>query len=134
MSFINEYVVNPNATRAAIRAGYSKKSAPSIGSRLLARPDIQMILQEVHEDPSLRKVIARLIFIAELEKVAFSDISDFIEWGPDGIVLNPSVYDRNQNAAVAHVSTRGPYQVRLRLHDKVRALDLLARHYGLYPK
>ena len=44
--FISEYLVDFNATQAAIRAGYSAKTAYSIGNELLKKPDIQQALQQ----------------------------------------------------------------------------------------
>jgi len=123
--FITEYLADENATRAAIKAGYSKRTAHLTGARLLARPHIQKAI----------KVVTRKAFIGKLWDIVDADIRDFVEWGSWGIALKPSVFDRKKNAAIAYVSETGRYGgVKIRLHDKVRALDLLAKHYGLYPK
>lgn len=47
--FCNEYLIDLNATQAAIRAGYSEKTARSIANENLTKPDIQKYIQELQE-------------------------------------------------------------------------------------
>ena len=75
--------------------------------------------------------------IEELALVAFSNLGDFVEWGPDGIKIKDTAGDLNdeQKRCVAEVSeTRSEHSatIRFKLHDKIAALDKLARHLGLY--
>jgi len=72
--------------------------------------------------------------LAELVRIAFADIGNLVDWGPDGITLKPKrELSADDRAAVAEVATGGAGP-RLRLHSKQRALDAIARHFGLYGK
>jgi terminase small subunit-like protein len=69
----------------------------------------------------------------ELGKMAFANIRDYIDWGPDGMELrHNSLLDEDQTAAVADVEPKGNGKVaRLKLYDKLAALNALARHLGM---
>ena len=72
--FAEEYLVDLNATRAAMRAGYSEKTAQKIGSENLSKPDIAVAIAEAQAARSKRTettqdwVIKRLVAIVELVK------------------------------------------------------------------
>jgi phage terminase small subunit len=76
--------------------------------------------------------------VAEFARIAFADIGNLVEWGPEGVTLKPkSALSADDRAAVAEVASgAGKYGAgpRLRLHSKHRALDAIARHLGLYGK
>ena len=74
--FIREYVVDLCASKAARRAGYSCKSARSIGCRLLKLPQIQRKVAEAMEQETQDAALRREQVIAELKAVAFSKASD----------------------------------------------------------
>lgn len=131
--FIDEYLVDLNATQAAIRAGYSRRTARTIAADLLANVYIKAALKVAQDDLARRTGITQEMVIAELKEIAFSRIGDFIEWGPDGIVLKSSGLDADQSAPVADISMKGAAGgVRVRLYDKLRALELLGKHLGLF--
>jgi phage terminase small subunit len=82
--------------------------------------------------------------VLELEKLAFSNIRDFIEMRSDGSVhIDLLRATRNRAAAIHDVVVRGRAEgsgdeggvklTRIKLCDKVKALDMLARHLGMYP-
>lgn len=78
--FIQEYTVDLNGTQAAIRAGYSPKTARSIASETLQRPAVKMAIQK-----ALRANVERLQM---LTAVAFADPRDAIKWDPElGLVV-----------------------------------------------
>ncbi len=95
--FCEEYLVDLNATQAAIRAGYSKKSAYSIGEENLKKPKIRNYLCELLTLRCIRTQVTSDKVIKELRKVAF---------------------------AKKDVTTR----------DRLKALDILAKHVGLFDK
>lgn len=131
-AFVQEYLVDLNATQAAIRAGYSPRSASELGARLLAREHVQEAVRQAQAQRAERVALTADRVVRELARIAFSDPRDLMEWGPDGVVLRPSAeLSAEQAASVAEVagSTSGP---RLKKHDKVKALELLGRHIGLF--
>lgn len=72
--FCEEYLVDLNATQAAIRAGYKKKTARSQGQRLLTNVDIQKYISELQKQQSERTGITADTVLKELEKIALSDV------------------------------------------------------------
>lgn len=136
--FVCEYLVDQNATRAAIRAGYSRKTARAIGSRLLTKVDIQRAIAvrlEKHEVTADRVV-------GELAKIAFSNVADYLAIEPDGSArINFSKITRDEFAGIRELrihaggggaNGRKPSGFRLSLRHKLRALDLLGRYLGLF--
>ena len=72
-AFATEYVIDYNATQAAIRAGYSKKTAYSMGQRLLKNVEVKKMIQELEEAASERTSITKDMVLKELAKIAFVD-------------------------------------------------------------
>ena len=72
-AFVKEYLVDLNATQAAIRAGYSERSAYSIGQENLCKPEIQAAIQEEVKKRSERTEITADMVLREFAKLAFFD-------------------------------------------------------------
>lgn len=89
--FIEEYLVDLNATQAAIRAGYSAKTACEQGSRLLANVKIANALAEAQEKRSERTEITQDMVLRELAKIGFSDIRKAIKWNSNVAVAAPTM-------------------------------------------
>lgn len=79
--FAEEYIVDFNATQAAIRAGYSKKTAYCIGSENLKKPVIQELISESIRDRIRRTHITQERVVLELASVAFADMAKQEESG-----------------------------------------------------
>ena len=135
--FCEEYLIDLNATQAAIRAGYSKKTANEQGARLLVNVSISHYISELkatlRED---NKVTAQMV-IDELVKIGLANIQDFINGGNS--VLELKGLDKNKTAAVAGIKTTinentGSITTDLRFHNKVAALDLLGKHFGIFER
>ncbi len=71
--FVDEYLVDLNATQAAIRAGYSPKTAGQIGERLLKKVEIQTGVQEAMKARENRTHITQDRVLQELSRLAFFD-------------------------------------------------------------
>ena len=71
--FCEEYLIDFNATQAALRAGYSQKTAYSIGDENLRKPEIQSEIQSLIKKRSERTGINADIVIKELVKIALAD-------------------------------------------------------------
>jgi phage terminase small subunit len=134
--FVDEYLVDLNASQSAIRAGFSPRTARFIGYRLLTMPQIKEALGVAQEDLSKRTQVTQERVIAELAAIAFSNIGDIVSWGPEGVSvksadeLSPEIL-----ASVADVSRSGVKEggvVRVRLYDKLKALELLGKHLGMF--
>lgn len=134
--FVDEYLVDLNATQAAIRAGYSAKTAKQQGARLLTNADIAAAVQRGMDKRSERTQVTADKVIRELARLGFSDMRKLMEWGPDGVKLRESDdLDDDDALAVAEVvetTTKDGGSIKLKVHDKQAALVNLGRHLGLF--
>jgi phage terminase small subunit len=139
LRFIEEYVVDLNGKQAAIRAGYSPRSASRVASHMMRhQPQIVNAIDEALAARAARSLTSKDRILLEYARIAFADIRDIIEWGPGGVTLkNPRSLADAGAAAIAEISTvanRNGAQSRLRLHDKKKALDALVRLLGYHEK
>ncbi|MFY0682604.1 MAG: terminase small subunit [Thalassovita sp.] len=140
--FAQEYITDLNATQAAIRAGYSEKTAYSAGQRLLKKVEVQSSIQKAQAKRSKRTEITQDRVLQELARIGFSDIRNAVAWGGKAledkeeergfpVELRPSgEIDEDTAAAISEVSLTGQ-GVKIKMHDKLNALDKLARHLGM---
>lgn len=131
--FVEEYLVDLNGRQAAIRSGYSARSAADLAYRNLRRPAIAAAV-----DRGLRQAVSttRARVVEELAAIAFADAADYFAWGPDGVSVKASDgLDRRLTRAVAEVSetrTSAGGAIRVKLADKLAALEKLARALGMF--
>lgn len=134
--FVLEYLVDLNATRAAIRAGYSPETARSMGSENLSKPDIADAIVAEQTKRRERLELSGDQVLREYARIAFANMSDFVIVGSDGVTVRPmDDLTEDQMAAIAEVTvtpTQNGATVKLKLHDKLRALDALSKHLGLF--
>jgi phage terminase small subunit len=130
--FVEEYLVDLNATQAAVRAGYAPASAHVTSSRILAKRQVRAHVEGVI---AKRFGVTKLSIIEELAAIAFHDIGDYVSWTNDNIRVTPSAeLSPWHRKAIASVRQIGPEAgpIELKLCDKLRALELLARVLGLF--
>jgi len=134
--FIDEYLIDLNATGAAVKAGYSRKTAGFIGAENLKKPMIKEALKVAQENLSRRTQVTQERVIAELAAIAFSNIGDIVSWCPNGLSvksadeLTPEILSAIADVSKSAVKEGG--MVRVRLYDKLRALELLGKYLGLF--
>ena len=142
-AFVREYLIDLNATQAAIRAGYSKRTAGQIGEENLRKPEIAAELKKAMDERAARTEITADRVLAELAKIGFADIRKVFT--PGGGLLPPSDMDDETAASVASVEvvtkrlpgTDGEeaeveYVHKIKAWDKLGALTQLGRHLGLF--
>jgi phage terminase small subunit len=132
--FVREYMIDDNGTQAAIRAGYSKRSAGHIAYDMLHHsPGVKAAAAAAIAARSERLRVTADRVVTELARIAFADWRDYAVWGEDGLQLKPSA-DLSEDAAAA-IAEFHPADdkrpARVKLHAKRAALDLLARHVGI---
>jgi phage terminase small subunit len=135
--FIAEYLVDSNATQAAIRAGFSKKTAYSIGSRLLKNVEVSYEIARRQRALERHLEVSAQGVLAEYAKVAGTRITDYLAFGPDGVVMRDchDIPDRQLDAVqevTERVGAGGVRTVSLKLHSKLDALGALGKHLGLF--
>jgi phage terminase small subunit len=143
--FVDEYMVDFNATQAAIRAGYKAKTAHVIGAENLRKPKIAEEIARRQKDLQRRTEVTQDRVVKELARVAFADATDYacVETltyeNEDGTVspvqiVSPKDTDTlsdDQRAAIAGIK-HGANGIEVKLHDKIKALELLGRHIGMF--
>lgn len=142
--FVDEYMVDLNATQAAIRAGYSPKTAGDIGRQLLRKTPVALAIAERQRALSERTGVTAERVIEELAKIGFANMLDYMRSNSDGDpYLDFSQLTREQAAALAEVTVedfkdgrgedaRDVRRVKFKLHDKRAALVDLGKHLGLF--
>lgn len=142
-AFVQEYLIDLNATQAAIRAGYSEKTAEQQASRLLSNVKVAVKVKEAQEERAQRTEITQDMVLRELAKIGFSDIRNVAAWGStpviedDGVMtypvelVNSSEIDDNTAAAISEVSLTAQ-GVKVKMIDKKGALDSIGRHLGMF--
>ena len=75
--FVDEYLVDLNATQAAIRAGYSERTARAIGQENLTKPDIEAAIQAALRDRQARTEITQDTVVEELTKIGLAEAHDY---------------------------------------------------------
>ena len=121
--FIREYLVDHNATQAAIRAGYSKRTADRIGHQLLKKLEIQDALTEAMLDRSSRLEITADDILRELWILAKSDPTMF-EFA-DGMIKTKEGVPEEMTRAVASVKIKADGHKEFRLWSKPESLKTL---------
>lgn len=132
--FVEEYLVDMNATQAAIRAGYSEKRASELGWQLLQKTTVQEAIHRAMDERSKRTEITQDRVVAELAKIAFADRGAFARVAHGGRVVELTDTDElteDQRAALAGVEET-KFGIKVSTYDKVRALELLGKHLGLF--
>lgn len=138
--FVREYLIDLNATQAAIRAGYSAKTAYSAGQRLLRHVEVAAAVQAAQVKRAERTEITADRVLQEFAKLGFSDIRRIFT--PSGQLVDPADMDDEAAAAVQSVeiiTRRVPgdekhvEQVhKIKLADKIGALTQIGRHLGMF--
>ena len=134
--FVEEYLVDLNATQAAIRAGYSVRTASEQASRLLANVKVQTKIAKAMAERSKRTGINQDRVVLELARIAFVNAKDIIN-PEDASVRDDATEDDLACIQSVKVKTmsggKGSSTEReVKLNDKMKALELLGKHLGMW--
>ncbi len=138
--FVDEYLIDLNATQAAIRAGYSTRRAAEIGYQLLQRPEVAHAIQAAMAERSKRTEVEADYVIRRLREIDEMDVLDILEddgsfrsirdwpraWRQflSGIEIAELFEGRGDDRRIAGVLRK------VKWPDKLRNLELLSRHVG----
>ena len=131
--FVEEYLIDLNATQAAIRAGYSPDSAKEIGSENLTKPNIAKAVDQAIAERSKRTGVNADRVVRELAKIAFVNAGEVVDF--DTALLMDKISDDDMAAIQSvKVKTFGEDGIEreVKLADKLKALELLGKHLGLF--
>lgn len=139
--FVAEYLIDLNATQAAIRAGYSSHTAASQGERLLRHAEIEQAVKNGKARQLDRAELSALRVLEELRRLAFFDIAQIFD--ANGDLLPIHEIPEEARAAIAGIEVvranlnpsdgkrDDDFLHKVKLTSKDRALEILARHFGL---
>ncbi|MDW9772563.1 terminase small subunit [Sinorhizobium meliloti] len=154
-AFVREYLVDLNATQAAIRAGYSAKTAKEQGARLLTNVHVAAAVAAAMQLRAKRTEITADRVLQELAKIGFSDIRKAVKWqssliteedNPEGgdiavvktVVTNnvqlvaSDELDDETAAAISEISQNATGGLKVKFHDKRAALVDIGKHLGMF--
>ena len=133
--FVDEYLIDLNATQAAIRAGYSAKTADQQGSRMLANVKVKQAVAEKQAQRSKRTGVNQDRVVLELAKVAFAKMTDIVDSNgrikedasPDDLACIELIkYKESDN------EYGGSVEREVKIASKLKALELLGKHLGMW--
>lgn len=134
--FAREYLIDLNATQAAIRAGYSESTARQIGSKLLTNVDIGQLISSGVARVAKKTDITTERILNELARIAFGAIKDVAEWTESGVSFKPSAELSDDAAAtiseISESTNEHGGTLKIKQHDKIRALELLGKYQKLF--
>lgn len=141
--FVEEYLVDLNATQAAIRAGYSAQTADKIASELLRKTRVAEAITAAQAARSERTQVTADRVLEELAAIGFARLTDFAAWGPGRFELFAStavdsraLVEIKVKETVLAAGEDGETVIKreygIKLHDKLKALDKLGQHLGLW--
>ena len=140
--FVKEYLVDLNATQAAIRAGYSENTAGAMGHENLTKPEIQDAIQQAMNARANKLEITADRVLKEIARLAFFDPRNFFH--PDGTPIPIHELDDDTAAALAGIDVLEEfegsgkdrvfigYTKKFKLTDKRASLELLGKHLKLF--
>ena len=143
--FVAEYLVDLNATQAALRAGYTETAARVTGPRLLSNVAVCAAIEEGRARLAGKLEVTQERIVQEYARIAFAKLTDAVRWTEEAMAAVPSAdLDANTSAAVKSITLKRTVtrdkdnretervEHRVEMHDKKGALDSLARHLGMF--
>jgi len=141
--FAKHYALSLNGTRAAIQAGYSEKGAHVVASRLLSYDKVKGYIEEEKARLMQYVNVTQEQIVNELSKIAFGNIGELVSWTAEGELVYKSSEEltADQTAAIEEITNTKKFDnqgnplgvdVKLKMHNKLKALDQLSKILGIY--
>ncbi len=132
--FVDEYLVDLNATQAATRAGYSEKTARAIGHELLGKPHVAAAIEKAQALTMAKVGLTLERVLEQLAAIGFAKLTDYLSWDEEGkLKLRDSSELTGEQAAAVEsirVTAQGGFTIKLR--ESTRPLHLLGQHLGAF--
>ena len=133
--FVEEYLIDLNATQAAIRAGYSEKTAKEIGSENLTKPNIAKAIQEAQSKRTEETQIDSAYVLKRLVEIDQMDVLDIMD--DDGNVKPLRDWPKIWRQYISNIETISMddgegWLKKIKWPDKVKNLELIGKHLGMF--
>lgn len=122
--FVDEYLIDLNATQAAIRVGYSEKTAYSQGQRLLKNVEIQKALQGRMDDKESNLIMKQDEILERLTKQARREETEYRVVTLKNKTMEAGVVNESERVEIVKLPTNNG--------DAIKALDLLGKRYAMW--
>lgn len=143
--FADRYFETLNGKESAIYAGYSEATAKQIAYNLLQDEDVEAYLSALREEAAKKHGVTKDRIIAEYAKIAFFDIREIYD--TDGGLIHVKQLDDTSAGAIASIKSTEEWgedddgnkiiigtNKEVKIFDKIRALQDLGKHLGLFEK
>lgn len=141
--FAKHYALSLNGTQAAIKAGYSEKGAHVVATRMLKNDKVKGFIDEEKARLMEQINVTQAQIVSELSKIAFGNIGELVSWTAEGELVYKSSEDltADQTAAIEEITNTKKFDnqgnplgvdVKLKMHNKLKALDQLSKILGIY--
>lgn len=132
-TFVREYLIDLNATQAAIRAGYSARTADRTGPALLGKSWVAEAIQAAQAKRAKRTEITADRVLEEIAAIAFAHMGQYATWSGENVTLtDSSEVDPRAVSEVKQTVNQFGNNVGIKLHDKLGALEKLGKHLGMF--
>lgn len=143
--FADRYFETLKGSQSAIDAGYSEATSRQIAHNLLQEPEVEEYLSHLRSDMASRHGVSKERLIAEYAKIAFFDIREIYD--TDGGLINVKQLDDKSAGAISSIKSTEEWgedsegnkiitgtNKEVKIFDKIRALQDLGKHLGLFEK
>lgn len=132
--YCEEYVIDFHQTNAAIRAGYSPKTARFSASELMVKQDIKDYILQLKMKLREKVDITKERVLEEYRRIAFSETKNYFD--EFGNVKRVEDLDDEDSASIAEITQEtdflGNVRIKIKRWDKTKALEALGKHLGLF--
>lgn len=136
-AFVREYLKDLNATQAAIRAGYSKRTARQTGAENMSKPAVKAAIEKAVEARAKRTQLDADFVLVKLGILASSNMLDYLKVDAESgkFTVDLANLTEQQAYAISEVliteGSDGSQRLRFKLESKVAALRDLGRHVAV---
>lgn len=136
--FCQEYVIDLSSKEAALRAGYSKRSAKHIGSENLTKPIIQQEIARLQKGISIKAEMDAKYVLKKLKDILEADVTEFIDMSKEelkGLPKEVRTLIKSMTSTTTKFGAHNEHEktvVKIVLMDKDHALDVVCRHIGFF--
>jgi phage terminase small subunit len=131
IKFSELYVRNNNVKICAAKAGYSPRSAHIVGWKVRQKPDVNRYITWLKLQACKRAGVTAMEVMDHYARIAFADVTDFVEIKPNSIkLINPDLID----GQLIRCIKQGKEGISVEFYDKLDALEKLERYLDVMPK
>ena len=131
--FVQEFIVDHNATRAAERAGYSPRTVHVQGPRQLGKVRVQAAIAEAEDLKAKTREITIERVLEEMRRLAFAQTTDMVELKGGWVTIKDTEsLTTEQKSAISQIKQKKDGEIEVKFYDKQKAIEMLAKYLGIF--